>query len=88
MRITEFIVILLFISCIIMWYISSTRKCITQKLLPPKVVYRYRNELDLQFDPSNYPTNIYDNVFNGTNVAQGGYQLLNTGRINAPVKQG
>lgn len=71
-----------------MWYISSTRKCNAQKLLPPKVVYRYRNELDLQFDPSNYPTNIYDNVFNGTNVAQGGYQLLNTGRIGAPVKQG
>lgn len=88
MRITEFIVILLLVSCIILWYISSTKKCTLPKLLPPKVVYRYRNELDLQFDPSNYPTNIYDNVFNGTNVAQGGYQLLNTGRINAPVKQG
>lgn len=70
-----------------MWFISANKKCKVLDVLPPKIVYRYRNELDLQFDSSNYPTAIYDNLFNGTNVAQGGYQLLNTGRT-IPTKQG
>ena len=71
-----------------MWIINYNKKCDNDNLIvPPKIIYRYHNELDLQFEPNNSPTVVYDNLFNGTNVAQGGYQLLNTGRISSKIKQ-
>lgn len=83
MQLTDFIIIFLLMSCVILWYIISKKECPLIKSMPAQVIYRYKPELDLQFDSRNFPTAIYDDVFNGTNVAQGGYQLLNTGRITA-----
>jgi hypothetical protein len=76
MELSDFIIIILLISCIAIWFINLFSKCPTQPLLQPQIVYKYRPELDLQFDERNMPSKIYDYVFNGENVYQGGYQNL------------
>lgn len=76
MELSDFIIILLLISCVSMWFANFAGKCPPPPPTPQsQIVYRYRPELDLQFDPKNMPSKIYDYVFTGPNVYQGGYQL-------------
>lgn len=86
MDLSNYIIIILLTSCVCIWIISFFNKCPSQSLLPPKIIYQYKPELDLQFDESNFPSKIYTNVFTGNNVSQGGYNLLNTGRISLSDK--
>ena len=76
MELSDFIIIILLISCVSMWFANFLGKCPPPPPSPrPQIVYRYRPELDLQFDPKNMPSKIYDYVFTGPNVYQGGYHL-------------
>jgi len=72
MRFSDIIIILLFIFCIISWILNYFRKCpsLSSK---PMVVYKYRPELDLQFNEENMPLKVYKQMFTGPNVYQGGY---------------
>jgi hypothetical protein len=59
-----------------MWFANFYRECPTPlQTIPPQIIYRYKPELDLQFDESNMPSKIYNNIFTEPNVYQGGYQL-------------
>jgi hypothetical protein len=74
MELSDFIVIILLGSCVSMWFANFFGKCpIPPPPPPPQIVYRYRPELDLQFDERNMPSKIYDDIFNSPNVYQGGY---------------
>jgi len=81
MQFSEFIIIILLISCISIWIINLTTKCQTQNnKSQPQIIYRYQPELDLQFSKNNMPSKIYDYIFTGENVYQGGYHI-DQGRI-------
>lgn len=87
MELSDFIIIILLISCVSMWFANFVGKCPpSPPPSPPKIVYRYRPELDLQFDPKNMPSKIYDYVFTGPNVYQGGYHL-DQGRVVLNTKK-
>lgn len=74
MEFTDFIIIVLLISCISMWLANIINECPSlPPPSPPQIVYRYRPELDLQFDENNMPSKVYDDIFTGPNVYQGGY---------------
>ena len=76
MEFSDFVIIILLISCLSMWFTNIMGKCPpVQAQLPPQIVYTYRPELDLQFDPNNFPSKIYGNVFDAPNVYQGGYHM-------------
>ena len=91
MNFSDVIIILLLLACVWFWHKVSLKEC--PKLPEPQVqiVYRYKPELDLQFNENNFPSKIYDYVFTGRNVAQGGYQLasttLKTDRLKETVKK-
>ena len=73
---SDFVIIILLISCLLMWFTNLMGKCPpVQTQLPPQIIYKYRPELDLQFDPNNVPSKIYGDIFQGPNVYQGGYNL-------------
>lgn len=79
---TDFIIILLLMLCLSTWFATLFAKCPSPSPLPPpQIIYKYRPELDLQFDTKNFPSKVYNDVFNGNNLSPGGYNLLNTGRI-------
>jgi len=76
MELSDFIIIILLMSSVAIWFFNFLGKCpVPRPPLPPQIVYRYRPELDLQFDPRNRPSKIYGYIFNGPNVYQGGYHL-------------
>jgi hypothetical protein len=72
MELTDYIIIILLLSCLILWILNFLKKC-PQPYNTTQIVYRYRPELDLQYDENNMPSKIYDSMFNGPNVFQGGY---------------
>jgi hypothetical protein len=43
--------------------------------------------VDLQFSEQNFPSVVYDDIFTGNNVWQGGYNILNTGKSSANKTQ-
>lgn len=68
-----------------MWFATLIGKCPPlPPPLPPQIIYKYNPELDLQFDERNFPSNIYDDVFSGENVYQGGYNL-DQGKTKLPI---
>jgi hypothetical protein len=76
MELSDFIIIILLISCVSMWVANFFGKCPQLPTPPPpQIIYRYKPELDLQFDERNMPSKIYGYVFNSPNVYQGGYNL-------------
>lgn len=81
MEISDFVIIVLLISCVSMWFTNFLGKCPpSPPPPPPQIIYRYKPELDLQFNENNFPSKIYDYVFTGPNVYQGGYHL-DQGRV-------
>lgn len=76
MELSELIIIILLISCIFIWIANLLGRYLLQSPpTPPQIIYRYRPELDLQFDERNLPSQVYGYLFNGDNVYQGGYHL-------------
>jgi hypothetical protein len=75
MEITDYIIIILLLSCLSMWFSTLISKCPPIPILPPQIIYKYRPELDLQFDERNFPSKIYNNVFNDDNLYIGGYKF-------------
>ena len=72
MELTDYIIIILLLSCSFLWGLNLLKKC-PQPDNTRQIVYRYRPELDLQYDENNTPSKIYDFMFNGPIVYQGGY---------------
>lgn len=86
MELSDFIIIILLMSCVSMWFANFFGKCPQpQPPPPPEIIYRYKPELDLQFDERNMPSKIYGYVFTGPNVYQGGYHL-DQGRVVGSTK--
>lgn len=67
-------------SSILMWVVNYLNQPPPPPPPKPVIIYRYKPELDLQFDENNMPSKIYDYVFTGPNVYQGGYNL-DQGRV-------
>jgi hypothetical protein len=86
MELSDFIIILLLMSCVSIWFANFAGKCpVPPPPPPPQIIYRYKPELDLQFDENNMPSKIYDYVFTGPNVYQGGYHM-DQGRVVGSTK--
>lgn len=86
MELSDFIIIVLLISCVSIWFANFVGKCpVPPPPPPPEIIYRYKPELDLQFDERNMPSKIYDYVFTGPNVYQGGYHM-DQGRVVGSTK--
>jgi len=77
MDLTNLIVIILLIICAILWSLNLFKQYpeMNAEQQPIKVMYIYKPELDLQFNKSNFPSKLYDNLFTGENVYQGGYHM-------------
>lgn len=87
MELSDFIIIILLTSCVFIWFGNFVGKCpVPPPPPPPQIIYRYKPELDLQFDERNMPSKVYDYVFNGGNVYQGGYHL-DQGRVVLSTKK-
>jgi hypothetical protein len=86
MELSDFIIIILLISCLSMWFTTFIGKCPPQPQLPPQIIYRYKPELDLQFDERNFPSKIYNDIFNGENPYMGGYKLDSKNKTQFPIK--
>lgn len=60
-----------------------------QQVCPPtKVIYKYvpENQLDIQFDEQNFPSNIYKEMFLKSSPWIGGYYMGNGRTYIEPVK--
>jgi hypothetical protein len=87
MDIADFIIIVLLMSSVFMWIANFMGKCpAPPPPPPPEIIYRYKPELDLQFNENNFPSKIYDYVFTGPNVYQGGYHM-DQGRVVGSTNQ-
>lgn len=75
MELSDFIIIILLSSSVLIWFMNFYRACPPIIQPRPQIIYRYRPELDLQFDENNMPSKIYDYIFTGPNVYQGGYHM-------------
>lgn len=65
----SYVIIILLSICIFLLIINYFKTC------SEKIIYKLRPELDLQFDESNYPSKIYNNMFNDVNLNYGGYKI-------------
>lgn len=75
MQLTDYIIIVLLTSSLLMFIVTSMKKCPKHIELKPQIIYKYSPELDLQFDERNFPSKVYNDVFNGQNPTIGGYEL-------------
>ena len=66
----NYVIIILLSICILLLIINYFKTC-SEKT----IIYKLRPELDLQFDESNYPSKIYNNMFNDVNLNYGGYKI-------------
>jgi len=80
MELSDIIIICLLVIAIYFWMNSKYTDCPEPVVQPPKVVYVYKPELDLQFDEKNFPSKLYNPLFTGPNVYQGGYHM-DQGRV-------
>ena len=61
------------------------KKCIETRALQQKII----PTVDIQFSEQNFPSVVYNDIFSGDNVWQGGYKLLNTGKgTTSPTQNG
>lgn len=75
MEFSDIVIIILLLIAIIIWIINANKHC-PQIIQPePQIIYRFKPDLDLQFDNSNFPTTIYGQMFSGPNTTIGGYTL-------------
>jgi len=87
MELSDIVIIILLIIAIYVWYQNLNKKCPVTVTPPAQIIYRFKPDLDLQFDTTNFPTAVYDQMFSGANTYQGGYKLdsNNTGKVNVSV---
>lgn len=79
MELSDVVIIVLLLLAIIVWIMNLNKKCIIVPCEPCRDNKQTNVALDLQFDERNFPSIVYDNMFNGRNVYQGAYSL-DTGR--------
>lgn len=72
MQLSDILIIFLLLSCVTLWIINMNKKCPDIRQQPPQIIYKFRPDLDLQFNPTNFPSEIYSEMFKGGNIAQGG----------------
>ena len=75
MQFSDIVIILLLLIAIILWFIDINKSCPVVVQSSPQIIYRFKPDLDLQFDSSNFPTTVYTKMFSGPNTYMGGYQL-------------
>lgn len=77
MQFTDFIIIILLTSCVLIWFTNLIYKCPVKKSIPipERTQIKYSPELDLQFDERNFPSKIYSGIFSSPNIYMGGYNL-------------
>jgi len=75
MEFSDIVIIFLLLIAIIVWLINLNKKCPMVIQPEPQIIYRFKPDLDLQFDSTNFPTAVYSDVFNGRNLSPGGYSL-------------
>lgn len=75
MELSDIVIIILLIIAIYVWYQNLNKKCPVTVTPPPQIIYRFKPDLDLQFDTTNFPTTVYTQMFNGGNTYMGGYKL-------------
>jgi hypothetical protein len=75
MEFSDIVIIFLLLIAIIVWLINLNKKCPVVIQPEPRIIYRFKPELDLQFDSTNFPTAVYTDLFNGPNTYMGGYKL-------------
>lgn len=87
MELSDIVIIILLIIAIYVWYQNLNKKCPVTVTPPPQIIYRFKPDLDLQFDTTNFPTTVYDQMFSGGNTYMGGYKLdsNNTHKVNVSV---
>lgn len=85
MEFSDIIIIALLLIAIIVWLINMNKKCPVPIQHEPQIIYRFKPDLDLQFDSTNFPTAVYTQMFSGANTFQGGYQLQNANKTNVSV---
>jgi hypothetical protein len=73
MELSDIVIICLLLISIIIWMNNTCKECPEVTALPPKIMYVYKPELDLQFNENNFPSKVYPQLFTGPNVYQGGY---------------
>lgn len=75
MEFSDVIIIVLLLIAIIIWVINANKRC-PQIIQPePQIIYRFKPDLDLQFDTTNFPTEVYSKMFSGPNTTIGGYDI-------------
>jgi hypothetical protein len=75
MQFSDIVIIILLSSSILIWTIFTITSSPRIAISPPQIIYRFRPDLDLQFDSTNFPSTVYSDMFNGNNIWQGGYSL-------------
>lgn len=85
MDFSDIVIIFLLLIAIIIWLININKKCPVVIQPEPRIIYRFKPDLDLQFDSTNFPTVVYSDIFSGGNIFQGGYQLQNANKTNVSV---
>lgn len=71
-KLSDIIIIILLLISILLWIINLVTKYDNVDQQKPQIIYRFRPDLDLQFDKSNFPSKIYNDMFTGSNISQGG----------------
>lgn len=84
MDFSDIVIIFLLLIAIIVWLININKKCPVVIQPEPRIIYRFKPDLDLQFDSTNFPTAVYSDLFSGPNTYMGGYKL-DSGRGNVSV---
>lgn len=85
MKFSDIVIIFLLLIAIIVWLININKKCPVIIQPEPQIIYRFKPDLDLQFDSTNFPTAVYSDLFSGRNIFQGNYQLQNANKTNISV---
>lgn len=85
MEFSDIVIIFLLLIAIIVWLININKKCPVVIQPEPQIIYRFKPDLDLQFDSTNFPSTIYTDMFSGPNTYMGGYQLQNANKTNVSV---
>ena len=78
MEFSDIIIIILLMSCLLIWFYNSTQNQPQIRQCSPQIIYKFRPDLDLQFDSTNFPSTVYSQMFNGSNIAMGGYNFTDS----------
>lgn len=72
MELSDILIIFLLLSSMLIWGINMNKQCPIITEPDPVIIYKFRPDLDLQFDSTNFPSTIYTDMFSGKNLTVGG----------------